>query len=264
MQSGLITKKGKIINCPYYEIEELCKKITNEFCCESIEKQKFFSNFASEYTYFEPYFDFVVGFLGYSLINPWLQSNKILCGNYENRTYTIKYYSKLLDSYMPMKFNREVLGFSSDFDLQIKPFSQRDNFYNCFITSDLTELAPIAGGGHRELGKQLLNLAMIKDRELCERIIKLDFENTDSAEVLMWYFPMLRFDDYLFDKNKFSIVFRSDNISEKQRKLILDLKKLGCQKLIADQCSNNSTKTFDWSYKFYSKERRDLNENKRL
>lgn len=38
----------------------------------------------------------------------------------------------------------------------------------------------------------------------------------------MWYFPMLRFDDYLFDKNKFSIVFRSDNISEKQRKLILD------------------------------------------
>lgn len=68
MQSGLIDKKGKIINCPYYEIEELCKKITNEFCCESIENQKFFSNFASEYTYFEPYFDFVVGFLGYSLI----------------------------------------------------------------------------------------------------------------------------------------------------------------------------------------------------
>lgn len=72
---------------------------------------------------------------------------------------------------MPIQYNKEVLGFSSDVDLQIKSFSQRDNFYNCFITSDLTELVPLAGGGHRELGKQLLNLAMIKDRELCERIV---------------------------------------------------------------------------------------------
>lgn len=264
MQSGLIDRKGKIINCPYYEIEELCKKIINKFCCESIENQKFFSNFARDYTYFEPYFDFVVGVLGYSLINPWLQSNKILCGNYENRTYTLKYYSKLLDSYTAIQYNREVLGFSSDIDLQIKPFSQRDNFYNCFITSDLTELVPLAEGGHRELGKQLLNLAMIKDRELCKRILQLDFENTDSAEVLMWYFPMLRFDDYLFNKDNFALVYRSDNISEKQKKLILNLESLDCKKFIGDQVLNSPHETFDWSYKFYSKERRDLNENKRL
>lgn len=128
----------------------------------------------------------------------------------------------MLESYTPIQYNKEVLGFSSDVDLQIKPFTQKSNFCNCFITPGLMELVPFDRGGHRELGKQLLNLAMIKDRELCERILQLDFENIDSAEVLMWYFPMLRFDDYLFDKNKFSIVFRSDNISEKQRKLILD------------------------------------------
>lgn len=58
MKSGLITKEGKIINCPYYEIEELCKKIVNEFCFESTENQKNFSDFARDYTYFEPYFDF--------------------------------------------------------------------------------------------------------------------------------------------------------------------------------------------------------------
>lgn len=264
MQSGLITIEGKIINCPYYEIEKLCKKIINEFCCESIENQKKFSDFARDYTYFEPYFDFVVGVLGYSLLKPWLQQNKILCGNYENRTYTIKYYSKLLDSYMPIQYNKEVLGFSSDVDLQIKPFMQKSNFYNCFITPNLMELVPFDRGGHRELGKQLLNLAMIKDKELCERMIRLDFENTDTAEVLMWYFPLLRFDDYLFNKDNFALVYRSDNISEKQKKLILDLKKLNGQNFIGDQVLNSPHETFDWSYKFYSEERRCLNENKRL
>lgn len=264
MESGLLTKEGKIIHCPYYEIEDLCKKIIEAYCSESEENQRAFSNFAKEYTYFEPYFDFVIGVLGYSLINPWLQSNKILSGNYESRSYNLKVYSKLLEEYIPLKYNKEIIGFSSDQDLQIKPFSQENEFYNCFITSDLIELVPFVGGGHRELGKQLLNLAMIKDKELCERIARLDWESIDSAEVLMWYFPLLRFDDYLNNKNNFMLIFRSDNISNMQDELIKKFKEFKCEKFITDQAPRSPATTFDWSYKFYSEERRCLNENKRF
>ncbi len=263
MDSGLIKDDGSIINCPYYEIEESCKKITEIFCSESTDNQKFFLDFANQYTFFEPYFDFVIGELGYSLLNPWLKKDYILCGNYENHRYTLKRYSELLDGYTFHKYNQNEIGFSSDNDLQIKPFDQKTNFYTCFITPNLIELVPNVGG-HRELGKQLLNLAMIKDKELCERIAQLDLEKIDSGEILMRYFPLLRFDALDLDGKTFSLVYRSDNISNIQKELIKDLEGLDSDNLIADQTLESSVETIDWSFKFYNKERSENIENKRI
>lgn len=262
MQSGLINKDGKIISCFYYEIEDLCKKIIEKYCKENEEKQNIFLEFAKKYTFFNPNFDFVVGVLGYSLLNPWFLKNKILCGNYENQRYFLKGYSEILGIYSPYKFNSEIIGFSSDYQLKVKPFIQENNFYNCFITPDLYELVPCVKG-HRELAQQILNLGMIHDKELCKEIIKIDFLNTDAAEVLMWYFPLLRFDCY-DDENSFMLVYRSDNISFEQEDLRKKLEKLNCDKFIADQSLNSIAKTYDWSMKLYKKERRSENENQRL
>ena len=70
LNSGLIDKEGNSITCPYYEIEKKNKKIIEQYCLVSEENNQKFLNFSKEYTYFSPYFDFVVGYLGYSLLNP--------------------------------------------------------------------------------------------------------------------------------------------------------------------------------------------------
>lgn len=254
MESGLIDKFGNVINCEYYEIEKYCIKIINDFCKESNENKKKFFEFAKDYTYFSPYFDFVIGVLNYSLLNPFFINKNILCGNSENHSYLMKFYSSIIGDYVIDDYNKEIMGFSSDDDLKIKPFNQITNFYNSFITGDLTELVPNVKG-HRELAKQILNLTMIKDKELCQEILSIDFQNSDLAEVLMWYLPLLRFDDYLYKKDSFSLIYRSDNISSKQENLIRKLEKLKCQKFIGDQATLSIHKTYDWSFKFYNYER---------
>ena len=40
MKSGLINRDGKVIECLYYEIENLCIEITEQYCLESVNKQK--------------------------------------------------------------------------------------------------------------------------------------------------------------------------------------------------------------------------------
>lgn len=263
LTSGLIDKNGNHITCSYYEIEALCKKIIEQYCLISRENNQIFVDFSKDYTYFSPYFDFVVGYLGYSLLNPFFKPNSILCGDVNNRSYITKVYSPFLEDYVPLKYGSESFGFSSDKDLQIKPFLQENYFYNCFVNPELLEFVPPVKG-HRELGKQLLNLAMIKDRELFEKIIQLNISKLDTAEILMWYFPLFRFDDYLSNIHGFMLIYRSDNITNEQKELLEKLKKLECEKFIDDQAKKSLIETFDWSYKFYSEERRMKNANKRI
>jgi len=265
MNSGLIDKNGNKIECDYYEIEELCIKIIENYCALSNENNQKFIEFAAYYTYFSPYFDFVVGELGYNLINPWLQKNFLLCSTTGRRNYKQKKYDKSLDMYVPYEYGQAKIGYSSDRDLQIKPFNQKSgNYYPSFITENLQEMVPNVNG-HRELAKQILNLGMIKDKTLCEEIMKIDFKNTDAAEILMWYWPLLRFDNEDEERKECSIIYRSDNISKEQEELKEKLKKEGKLSWICfDQVTRSRAVARDWSYKFYNKERRIPNENQRL
>ncbi len=259
MKSGLINRDGKVIECLYYEIENLCREITEQYCLESENNQKEFLNFSKDYTYFTPYFDFVVGVLGYSLINPWLQNNKLLCNIPGTRHYMQKIYSSFTNDYVSYEFGKAKIGFSSDNDLKIEQFSIDKNDYKCLITNELKSLVPIVGG-HRELAKQILNLGMIKDKELCEKISLIEFEKRDMAEVLMYYFPLIR---YFCEDDEFLALFRSDNISEKQNTLVEEFK-IKNREYVLDYCKRSKVEVFDWSYKFLSEERRDENEYRRI
>ena len=132
-----------------------------KYCLEGEINHQKFLEFAKDYTYFSPYFDFVVGVLNYSLINPWLQKNTLLCHLSNTRSYKRKKYAANMDMYVPYGYRKAKIGFSSDKDLQIKGFEQTENGMEIIPNID----------GHRELAKQLLNLGMIKDKELCERIV---------------------------------------------------------------------------------------------
>ncbi len=263
MQSGLIDKQGNKILCLYYEIESLCIKITEEYCTRSETHNQEFLNFASDYTYFSPYFDFVVGYLDYKLINPWLKENTLLCVMQGTRKYNRKIYNSILEEYIPFESGKAKISFSSDKDLQLKKFEQKANYYKCFITEDLTEIVPKIGK-HRELAKQLLNLGMIKDKELCERIIKLDVEHTDMGEILMQYWPLLRFDEL---RNEDCIItYRSNNIGKEQDDLLLRLQQVGKIKkeYLLNYCERKQDdlkEVKNWSNKFYSDDYNQRKEN---
>lgn len=261
MDSGLIKNDGTIISCPYYGVEELCKKIIEIFCSESEENRKLFLDFAKNYTYFSPYFDFAIDVLGYTLINPWLFKNHVLTMNQEEKLYQEYIYSNTMKKYIPITHEDRLIGLSSDKHLEIKPFEQKNNnYYPCFITEDLIELYPKLRG-HRELAWQLLNLGMIKDKELCEEIQAIkNIEDKDMAEVLMWFWPLLRFDSYQ-TKEKCFLVYRSDNVSNLQLELINKQEDL---KYAFDQSINSIASSHNWSNKFYSEERRKSLENKRI
>lgn len=226
MITGLLDKNGNIIEAPYYKIDALCQKITLEYMYKSKEHQNEFIEFASHYTYFSPFFDFVVGKLGYSLINPFLKQDFLLCGT-PNRTYYYKKYSELLSDYTLYNFGHNVFGFSSDEDLNIQKFNINEPFHPCFITSELLELVPNNIFGHRELARQTLNLGMIKSKELYLELAKINLDYHDSAEVLMRYMPLLRFDNFLTDKDCI-INYREDLINKQQSALIRTLTKRNC------------------------------------
>ena len=51
MIAEILAPNGSKINCPYYEIEEKCKEICEEYCSIREENLKEFENFCKDYTY---------------------------------------------------------------------------------------------------------------------------------------------------------------------------------------------------------------------
>ncbi len=262
MIAEILAPNGSKINCPYYEIEEKCQEICKEYCSISEKNLEEFENFSKDYTYFSPYFDFVFGYLGYQLFNISLRPNFLLMGNLENRCYELKKYSKGLEDYIPYNFGKDVMTFVSDQDLSIKPFAIDKDFKPCFITKDLKQIVPKCGG-HRELARTILNLGLIQDRDLCQKILPVDQENTDMAEILMHYYPLLRF-DYDEKSKETTIVYDHRLLSSEQSELIKTMQNENRFSLfLFDYYPKYEGEVLDWSYKFVKKED-ELNEYRRI
>ncbi len=262
MVAEILAPNGSKINCLYYEIEEKCKEICEEYCSISEENLEEFETFSKDYTYFAPYFDFVFGYLGYQLFNISLRKNFLLIGNLENRCYKLKRYSKGLEDYVPYKFGKEIITFVSDRDLSIKPFEIDKDYVPCFITKDLKQIVP-KSGGHRELARTILNLGLIQDKDLCQKILSIDQENTDMAEVLMRYYPLLRF-DYDEKNRETMIVYDCRLLSREQSNFIKEMQ--NGQKFFSLSLfdySKYKEEVIDWTYKFVKKED-DLSEYRRI
>lgn len=182
MEVELEKNNCEIEHCFYYELEELCQKITKKFCFESVENSRLFLAFAKDYTYFSPYFDFVIGVLGYSLVGPFFEDKKILWGSQKNRAFYQKIYLSYYDDYMPARYNGEYFHFSSNLDLQINLSSSKNNIY---VDSKGIQMVPPKS--KLELARQLLHLELIKNKKLCEEIRKQKISQTDEYEILSSY-----------------------------------------------------------------------------
>ncbi len=264
MIAEILAPNGSKISCLYYEIEEKCKEICKEYCSLSLDNLKEFENFSKDYTYFAPYFDFVFGNLEYSLLHFGLNETIMLTGIKKERVYVLKQYSSYFDKYVTLDFGAKFLHFSSDKDLKIEPFIPERSLEPCFITHDLYKLVPSIGG-HRALAYQLLNLGMIRDKELCEKMFSLKQDQSEMGEILMFLWPLLRFDIYDYLKKQCMVVYHSKNCTQEQLDLISSLMQMGylSQLNLFDYYPKHDKEVLNWSYKFKRKED-ELDANRRF
>lgn len=131
---GFITPNNERIMMNYDEVEEFCKEL-----CLREEYKDDFSKFSKNYTYFKPYFDFVMIRLGYVFVNPLLEEHTYLkevkhsfykieetdlLSLYDSITYQA--ITEMAKGYQNTRYSHLVA--CSDLELHIKPVNITDEY----------------------------------------------------------------------------------------------------------------------------------------
>lgn len=214
IESGLIGKNG-IIECKYYELEEKCIEIVELYCMESTINRQKFEQFAENYNLFRPYFDFVVGVLGYKVINAEMEKDTILVGK-NNHMYK---YKKDEDINTEKAF---CYVFCDDKTLNIYPMTlDSSTYHDCLINGEGKHMLPSDMYGHVHLFQQILNMILISNKDICEDYLNY---TSDLGMFVQRYYPLLRFQA---DKQGNMVVtrsfYRKDNITKIQENFLSDL-----------------------------------------
>lgn len=165
-ETKLISPSGEIHNMEYYEIGLFAEKVCEQYIEKNENNKLEFEKFASNYTYFKPYFDFIIFKLGYKIINPFFK-DKIIgfsIGNY----FVTKGINK--DDNIKMEKYHSV----SDFDLQItnyKDVSLKEGFID--QNGIGFKLKRNIDMNHSKLCEIILNQLLIYYKEICEDYIKI-------------------------------------------------------------------------------------------
>ena len=89
-KSCLITPSGKSFsNIKYYELANIAKQIVEIYIKKSEVIKSKFEEFSKGYSYFEPYLDFLICYLGYKITNPFIIDDGILSGDTDKFIYTM-------------------------------------------------------------------------------------------------------------------------------------------------------------------------------
>ena len=213
LESGLI-KKGKLYACKYYEIENLCQKIIQDYCSLNKENNEEFQQFAENYHLFRPYFDFVVCKLGYKVLNPGLQQNTMLIGK-EDHMYLLD------EKEMPIS-KGFYIGKSDDKILDLYPMTlDSASFHDCLIDGKGKHILPKDMFGHVHILNQIANMIFITNQEVCEEYLRVDM---DLGSFISRYYPLIRFQADRQGKLILTrCVYRKSNLTQDQAAFMNDL-----------------------------------------
>lgn len=165
MNTSLISPSGEVYDMEYYEIGLFAEKMCKQYIEKSESNKLEFETFANNYTYFKPYFDFLIFKLGYKIINPFFKNNIVgfSIGNY----FVTKGINK--DDNIKMEKYSSV----SDHDLQItdyKDVSLKEGFIDQNGTG--FKVNRTIDMGHSKVCELILNQLMIYNKEICEDYLK--------------------------------------------------------------------------------------------
>lgn len=216
LDSGLINKNGELLECKYYELEEHCINIVNDYCEKSEDNREQFDKFSKSYQMFRPYFDFVVCVLGYKVLNPEMEKDFILIGK-NNHMYI---YKKDEDLNQSKSFCYDL---SDDITLNVYPMTlDSSTFSDYLIDGDCNHILPNDMSGHVHIFRQILNMMLISNEDICKDYLKY---NLDVGMFVQRYYPLLRFQTYRMGNMVIVKSYhRKDNLTIKQQNFLSDLK----------------------------------------
>lgn len=211
LESGL-WKDDIFIPCFYFEIEDKCKEIVSNYCAFSEKNNQEFVEFSKNYCHFKPYFDFVVTRLGYTILNPEMESDMLLWGS-ENHMYKSK------DKNDKKSFCYDL---SDDKTLQIYPMKMDSSiFHDCLIDGEGNHLLPNDMFGHLHIFQQILNMILIANENICKDYLEY---SGDIGVFVQRYLPLIRFQVDILEKNVITrCVYRNDNTTQIQKDFMEDL-----------------------------------------
>lgn len=203
---GFIKPNGTSVYMEYYEVENFCIEEIKKIISVNVKLMEKFQNFQKKYSYFKPYFDFIVFEMGYIFLNPLLKESKF--GIIENIDLSKKTSSPMLQS-TPM----------NDENLHIKELSF--GFYpSSIITVDDFVLDKENYISHKNLLDHILNQILISSKEIYYDYLKYKNEGNYLVNRLgfMW------FANYEVYEEGVLLIYTPNLFTEKQRRFYLGLK----------------------------------------
>lgn len=133
MKVGFLKPDNTVDYMEYYEVEKYCMKKINEYVSISKENFQEFELFSKKYTYFKPYFDFVMVVLKYAMVNPLYETGKKIYYDGNNLKCDLIEKTNQQDNIDQSLMDYTVWGYlSDDQTLCIRP-ANLDDFNNSFI-----------------------------------------------------------------------------------------------------------------------------------
>lgn len=229
---ALLTPENKILKATYSKLRSICMKE-----CLKEENIDEFMEFQKDYSYFEPYFDFVMFKLKYILINPIYMQRSALYP-IEDGLYSIEVdtldYEKIKQQAQEMAKSLQTIPFmtmSSDESLRIRRMT-KDTIKTCLLDSNNVGLLNKNGGNdgsHGITGNTILNQMLLLSPTINKEYIEfLNNENIIKESTALNY--LIRDIGFLIitDKSINPLVIANESaMTESQLKLRDDLEKDG-------------------------------------
>lgn len=164
-KTGFITPDKKIIYLDYYDINEFAKEVCQNYIKKSTNNLSIFNSFKDDYIQFEPYFDFIIYKLNYSMINPLNFKNYILYKN--NDSLFLKQWDSNNLNITKNQYPIKRYTKSSNRELGIKEFNVNEDIDAIILNNGLiTTIDRSKGQFHQIVAEQILNQYLIKNKEL--------------------------------------------------------------------------------------------------
>lgn len=223
----LISKDNQQIKCKYYELDRICQGIIqNE--TKNFYVQKKFIEFSQKYSYFTPFFDFVLQELGYKLINAFGVQNAVMYA-VNNQ---IHWAHGNQDYVLFSTFDDEHIGLEK---------MSKENLKLCMLDENLYGIAP-KNMGHELVSRLILHNYFLYDKELFQKYVEDsqgNFYFFNHTNFLMENKSFLRLEvNHKNEKNQHFVAFKNrdinyevqgykENLSQEQDTFIKELKENG-------------------------------------
>lgn len=229
IQVGFITPNNQKIYMEYSEVEGFCRQL-----CYQSENYQNFLEFQKQYTYFTPFFDFVMFHLNYIFMNPLLQENTYL-KNVSNSLYLVKLeeletesYNSITERAITIKNGKTYSHIVACSDVELNIQYYNGTLYDCLIDPNgysMMSKKDEEKGNHEITGNTILNQLLIYNSSLVKYLDNRKY----SPTLLSMYFGFL----YINARDK--IIIGVDRFLSPIVKKMKD-----------DHCSKDNGIFYDW------------------